>query len=106
MARAATDFQPAFSPGEIRTCSFDFTPVLGVGETINGQTWQIQVVSGTDGSPNSHLIGAPSLTGNILSQEVGNLLAGVTYRIMVTVNTTAGQVLPLFSDAYCQAIMG
>lgn len=107
MPYAARDFTDADPNGmETTSYSFDFTSALGTGELIVSQAFTIFVASVSTGAgdpnPSSRLVGPPSLTGNIVSQLIGTLVAGNKYRIVATVMTSAGQTLSLYSYVECK----
>ena len=61
--------------------SFDFTALLGVGQTINTPTITATVLSGAHATPSAIVIGAVSLdaTNKIASVLIKGIVAGVTY---------------------------
>lgn len=69
--------------------SFDFSQVLTTGETISTASSQMLVMNGVDASPNAMLAGAPVISDSVVSQRLEDGLSGVTYRLVVTVNTSA-----------------
>lgn len=94
------DFDPS-DVGEIENYGFDFTAILGVGETIVSATWVCSVVNGTDPSPSSRLYGTPINTTTITTQKISTLLGGVQYRLQAIATTSFGQVLSLWSHVTC-----
>ena len=75
-----------------------------INEVIVGSTWSVAVSQGSDASPSSHLIGGPFLSSpTITSQQIGGLVSGVTYIVMATVVTSAGNTLELWSHIPCIA---
>lgn len=99
------DFDP-LDPGEQRIFSLDFTKDLAPGETITGAVggnWVMTPIIGTDvtGAGPS---GALGINGAIVSQMAGNATPGVKYRLGVTVTTSKGQTLPLYSHVACKAL--
>ena len=106
---AGRDFDRA-NPTENEVYSLDFVNDLQSGETINSViSASLQVFQGVDTSPNSHLSGNPSISGTIVSQLIGgalapggNLLAGVTYTIIATVNTSLNNFITLYSRVACR----
>lgn len=98
-----TGFSPS-DVGEAEFYGFDFSRLLGSGETIVGATWICTLVNGTDASPSSRLSGSPILNGGITTQFVSGLLAGVTYSLQALVTTSAGQTLSLYAHVTCQAL--
>jgi len=106
MPQASTDFTPVDpAPYFVGARGFDFTTQLAVGETITGPpSVTISVKSGTDPSPSSHLIGAPSLSGNVVSQVIGTLVGGVTYLLIATVSTNMGGTRTITAHLPCRNI--
>ena len=99
------DFDPAQS-GETNAYGFDFVNDLNpaINEVIVGSTWSVAVSQGSDASPSSHLIGGQFLSSpTITSQQIGGLVSGVTYIVMATVVTSAGNTLELWSHIPCIA---
>jgi len=108
MPRASFDFTPV-DPATyfVGARGFDFTSQLATGETIvliPAPTVTISVVSGFDISPSSHLIGAPALSGNIVSQVIGTLIGGVVYNLVATVTTSSGGTRTLNAHLPCYKI--
>ena len=61
--------------------SFDFTALLGVGQTINTPTITATVLSGVHATPSAIIIGLAALdaTNKIASVLIKGVVAGVTY---------------------------
>jgi hypothetical protein len=61
--------------------SFDFTALLGTGQTINTPTIVATVISGTHATPSAIIIGSVTLdaTAKIASVLIKGIVAGVTY---------------------------
>jgi hypothetical protein len=78
--------------------TFDFSPAMGTGETITSATSTALVVSGTDASPTSILLGSPVVSGQQAAQRVYGGLDGVIYRIQMTVITSSANTLVLLAD--------
>jgi hypothetical protein len=107
------DFDPV-NPGESEVFSMDFANELQPGEAINNvSSVNLTVFQGTDASPNSHLSGNPSINGSVVSLRLGGsgapgggLIAGVTYTISITVNTSPpySNVIALFSRIACRPV--
>jgi len=106
MPRAAFDFTPVDpAPLFVGARGFDFTSQLATGETITGApTVTISVVSGVDTNPSSHLIGSPSVSGNIVSQVIGTLVGGVVYNLVATISTNSGGTRTLNAHLQCNKI--
>jgi hypothetical protein len=103
MPRAPRDFNP-LDPASLETATFtfDFSSMLGMGETILTATWTMQALNGLDQAPSSRLAGSPQISGNAVLQSIGTCVAGEQYRILATVTTSAAQTLTLY--AHCQCI--
>lgn len=97
---------------EVETATFDFGLILAAGVTLTGTpTVTCAVYSGVDSDPASRLSGpaiivtspnsaAPSAA---VSQLVGAMIAGVTYRLQCVCATSDGQNLSLWTHLSCQA---
>jgi hypothetical protein len=99
---AGIDFDPS-DTGEDEIYQFDYTAILASGETIVSAVWTCAVVNGTDGSPASHLQGAPLINsaGTATQQWIQTLIPGVQYRLQAMVTTSIGQKLSLYSHVLC-----
>jgi len=83
--------------------TFDFSPVLGSSETINGATCVVQVREGTDSNPSAILVGSPvwTVSGTPTQkaiQRIANGVDGVTYNLQMTVTTSASNTFTLVGD--------
>jgi hypothetical protein len=96
------DFSPQ-EPDEINTLSFDFVNELAVGENISSVVWSCEVVAGSDAAAATRLVGAGSVNGSKVSHRVGNLVAGMGYRIRAAATTSLGNVLALWSHVFCKS---
>lgn len=74
---------------------FDFSPYLGVGETISSPVITASVWSGVDASPSSILSGSTTTSGSIVTTRVLAGVTGVIYVVKCTVNTSLSQVRSL-----------
>jgi bifunctional N-acetylglucosamine-1-phosphate-uridyltransferase/glucosamine-1-phosphate-acetyltransferase GlmU-like protein len=83
---------------ENKPLSFEFSEVLASGESLSTASCSVIVLDGTDASPSSLLSGSATITGTKVYQRVHNGTAGVTYRIIVTVTTSAGSTLVAVGD--------
>lgn len=97
-----SDFQPS-DTGESESYTFDFSNDFATSETISSATWSISVVSGTDASASSRLVGSPSNTSTKSSQRVTGLQDGVTYLLRAVVITSAGNTISLYSHVAASA---
>ena len=78
--------------------AINFAPGLASGETLTGTpTCTITVVSGTDSSPSSRLLGGPTISGTQVGVLLGTMLSGTTYQIEITVHTSNSQVLACYA---------
>lgn len=112
MART-NDLGPAIdSSVEQETATFDFGPILAPGVSI-AYVVSLTCVAylGVDAAASSRLLG-PSATGPspatfapsaAVYQLVGNMLAGVTYRLQCVVKTTDGQTPSAWTHLQCVA---
>jgi hypothetical protein len=71
------------------------TPRLGTGETIVSAVWSVSVVTGVDATPSAMLSGSPSISGAKVTQMITGGVKGVTYQLICTAQTSAGQTLVL-----------
>lgn len=84
---------------------FDYSQVLASGETISSAVASVLVMNGIDLNPSAILVGAPSISGNKVSQRISGGNDGVTYRIEMVATTSLGNVyacvgdLPVYSVA-------
>lgn len=79
--------------GEEKDYDFDFISRLGSGETISTQVVTASVYSGTDSSPSSILSGSATANGTRVTQLTTAGTAGVIYKLVCTITTSAGQTL-------------
>ena len=78
--------------------TFDFSTVMSTGETISSATSAVEVVSGTDASPNTILVGTPVASGQQVAQRIYKGLDGVIYRIEITIITSLANTYSLVAD--------
>lgn len=83
---------------ENKSLSFEFSEVLATGETLSTASCSVLVLDGVDASPSSLLSGGASITGTKVYQWVTGGVAGVTYRLVMTVTTSAGSTLVAIGD--------
>ena len=83
---------------EIKPLSFDFSQVLATGETLSTASCSVLVIDGVDANPSNLLSSGASIVGSKVYQQVQNGVAGVTYRLVVTVTTSAGSTLVALGD--------
>jgi hypothetical protein len=83
-------------PAETILISFDFTNMfLDDLEVITAATWSVEVITGTDASPNILSLGNPTFANAIASQLITGGVAGCTYLIKVLATTSKSQILKL-----------
>ena len=104
MAQAEPLSPPIDATFEVETIGFDYGFVLAPGETIvSVSEMLINVLSGTDASVTTRLIGSPQVANSVSTnapramvlQKVGNVLAGCNYGLQCVVLTTDGQSLSI-----------
>lgn len=93
-------FDP-INPGESEIFGMDFAKVaLQPGDTISAVAWTMAVApgvnSGTDPSPQDHIIGDASLLGTITSQRIAGTLPYVLYVVIATATTVMGDTKKLW----------
>ncbi len=99
MPWAGNDF-PNADVGEVVLLTFDFCPSLGVSETLSSASDVFLLISGTDSTPSSRLVGSPVISGETVSQLVSfvglvltDALPTNQYRLIMTVTTSLGQTI-------------
>src|SRR5271168_3924127 len=104
---------PIDSSVELLTMGWDFGYVLAAGETIISiveVTCSVgQFSSGADPNLASRMIGEPAIVTSpktgiaaaAVAQQVGSMLAGVTYRLQCVVLTTQGNQPSLWTHFLC-----
>ena len=92
MSRVA--LQSKFADEKLST-TVSFLSQLAVGETIASAICSATVYSGTDASPSTILSGSASISGTKVIQKVTGGVLGVTYLLLCTATTSAGQSLQL-----------
>lgn len=81
---------------------FDFINDLADGDGVAEATAALTVHTGVDNSPGSHLLGFPIvLSGTVVVQNIGELLAGVTYILQIVISTNQGDTISLYSRIAC-----
>lgn len=91
----------SFSPKlttESELFSFDFSQVLASGESISTASCSIVVVTGTDLTPNTLLISTAVISSPQAAQRVAAGVANVTYRLIMTITTSAGNTYTGLGD--------
>ena len=100
------DFPPA-NPNETQPYSIDFINDLPVGQTIIGANVTLTTYQGTDSNPSSHLIGStPSqIISTIVTQIIGNLVAGNIYSLNIVAISSNGFTYELYAFIPCQDVL-
>jgi hypothetical protein len=83
---------------ETENFTFDFNPVLATGESITAATCTAITLQGTDLTPSAILNGTPVFAAGKATQNVTGGIADNTYRLIMTVNTSAGNVFTCTGD--------
>lgn len=80
---------------ESRILTFDFTNLLGPGESILSISTSpsATVISGNDPNPSDIISGSASLTSPQVYQMITGGIAGTIYQVAVTVTTSENEVL-------------
>jgi hypothetical protein len=77
---------------------FDFSQVLGAGEGIATATCSIIVIDGYDSSPEAMFDGPAGVQSKTAVQLIQGGIAGVTYRLIMTVMTGYGYLYTAVGD--------
>lgn len=96
------NFDDIYETTEVDLFGFDFTSRLK-GATIDSVTFTMVVLSGTDASVNSRVIGSASTDGGVVAQKIGTCLAGVTYRVKAAATLSDSRVLLGYGRLKCVA---
>lgn len=104
MPAAQKTFSEA-APEDIVLRGIDFANGLVFpGEMLLGvPTCTLILVEGVDLTPQARLMGTPTITGTIVTVKLGTMLDGCVYQVLITVQTSAGQVLSCWTDQICAA---
>jgi hypothetical protein len=78
--------------------SFDFNPVLGTGETLSTANCTAITLQGTDPTPSAILSGVPVISLGKATQRVTGGVADNTYRLIMTVTTSASNTYTATGD--------
>src|SRR5215467_8853344 len=97
------DFSP-MEQDESRELTLDFVNDILDGESVTAATWKLEVRTGQDPDPESHLVGNPILvtpegttTQTATSQRIAGILPDVLYRVQAIVTTDKGNTVSLWS---------
>lgn len=81
--------------GETVKLTFDFLSRLAAGETILSAGCTASVYSGTDATPSAIISGSATASGSVVTQAIVGGTLGVTYELLCSAVTSAGQTLQL-----------
>jgi|SRR5215475_345578 len=97
------DYSPAQVTESMRY-GLDFVRDIAQTDIITSAVWNLSVLSGTDPTPNSHLVGAPALATpagttrqTATVQRIAGLLPNVLYTASAVVGTAQGDIVELFT---------
>lgn len=97
------DFSP-MEQSESLELGLDLVNDLSEDESLTAAVWNLEVRTGVDPSPMSHVIGSPVLVtpeGTTLQtatkQRIAGLLPDVLYRVTVVATTDKGNTISLWS---------
>jgi hypothetical protein len=83
---------------ETEPFSFDFNPVLATGETLTTATATAYTQQGVDLNPSAILSGLPVISDGQATQIITGGLDECTYRVVMTCNTSLGNVYTCLGD--------
>jgi hypothetical protein len=83
---------------ESENFSFDFNPVLSTGETLSTATCIAITLQGSDVAPSAILSGSPVISLGKATQRVIGGVADNTYRLIMTVTTSASNTYTCTGD--------
>jgi hypothetical protein len=78
--------------------SFDFSQVLAASETISTASCSVLVMDGTDANASAILSGSATVSGSKANQRVQNGVSEVTYRLVMTITTSASNTYTAVGD--------
>ena len=78
--------------------TFDFVAMLASGETISTAVCTVVVMDGVDASPSSIISGTATISNTQVSQRIINGVADVTYRLIMTITTSASNTFVGIGD--------
>lgn len=77
-------------PGEIKTARFDFSSEAVGTVTLNTPVVTVELLSGTDPTPNNVLQGSPSIVDLEVIQLIKPGVVGCSYKLVAFANDSAG----------------
>ena len=72
---------------------FDFSNRLSIGETISTATFTNKVIQAVDSTASAMVFGTAVINAGLVQTMIKNGIAGNTYELSVTVNTSGNRVL-------------
>jgi hypothetical protein len=92
------------NPNERVPLQMDFTLQIPGGDSLSNASATMSVYYGTDANAANVLSGSPNISGNIVTQYAGaGWVAGVVYRLTITVTTANGAILSNYGHIFCQS---
>lgn len=89
---------------ETRDYGMDFVNDLNTTETIISAMVTMTLISGTDPAlMSSHVSGAASVSGTVVSQRITGLVVGCRYNVEFVATTSNGTILSNDADLECAA---
>jgi hypothetical protein len=88
-----TEVFPFKDPSEVQTLAFDFSPDLGTETLAAPLTVGVELLAGTDASPNDIINGSPVIVGSTVVQSVTGGVSNCDYRIWSKAQTSGGRTL-------------
>lgn len=79
---------------------FDFTSILGAGETIISVTIGVNVYTGADSNPSAMISGPATINGSVVLQLFTGGQFGTIYGLRCAVTTSLGQGITLIGYLY------
>lgn len=89
------------APGEVDAFSFDFAPELGTAVILDAVV-ACSVIAGTDTAAASRVLSAPQIDGSLVTAILGEMIAGVLYRVAAVVSLNDGRILAMRTQLKCE----
>lgn len=81
---------PPIDPEEIKVAELDFSPDLPSGVTLGSVVMSVEVLSGSDATPSSVVVGVPLVVGNIVRTRLRGKVNGVVYEVRAVATDSDG----------------
>lgn len=95
---------PSVQNGETKNLSFDYSSLLGVGESVSSAICVASVFSGVDSNPASLLSGSSTIAGNVITQAIIPRITGNIYQVSMEAVTSLSQTL--FLEGFISVLGG